>query len=98
MLTRDSTEPADPGWSHHWRKRWSHNWRKSGPIWRNSYQVVPSRWRATHQPDQQSQATRDTPSGFVGSSDLSGVGRVWLIDHEPPVGLEPERVTRSSLL
>jgi hypothetical protein len=32
MLTRDSTEPADPGWSHHWRSRWSHHWRKGGPI------------------------------------------------------------------
>ena len=32
MLTRDSTEPADPGVSHHWRTGWSHDWRKGGPI------------------------------------------------------------------
>ena len=42
MLTRDSTEPAGPGWSHHWRKRCSHDWRKSGPITLAELRLLPS--------------------------------------------------------
>ena len=32
MLTRDSTEPADPGVVPSLAQGWSHDWRKGGPI------------------------------------------------------------------